>query len=136
MVTLQEIQTLKTKLSGVRDKTVQAKTLYDSTMTRLIESLNKLVDLLVESDPINQPNQFFNIFADKVFSVSTDTNENGDNSCKIVSILDVDALSEVTNYVNSILSQMESDIEEKYKDISEQVEEWQKIIRGEQNAAT
>lgn len=136
MVTLQEIQTLKTKLSGVRDKTVQAKTLYDSTMTRLIESLNKLVDLLVESDPINQPNQFFNVFAGKVFSVSTDINENDNNSCKIVSVLDVDALSEVTNYVNSILSQMDLDIEEKYKDISEQVEEWQKIIRGEQNATT
>ena len=128
MVTLQEIQTLKTKLSTVRDKTVQAKTLYDSTMTRLVESLNKLADLLKDVDPDNQPNNFFNTFIGNVFSVSID---NDVNSRKIESIINVEALPEVTEYVNSILSQIDVDIEEKYKSISEQVEEWQNIIRGE-----
>ena len=135
MVTLQEIQTLKTKLSGVRDKTVQSKTLYDSTMARLMESLNKLIDLLAELDSNNQPSQFLERFNGRVFSTDEIIEDTG-LRIKITSILDVDLLSEVTKYVNAVLSQMDESIEKEYKELLEQTEEWQKIIRGEQNATT
>ena len=134
MVTLQEIQTLKTKLSGVRDKTVQAQTLYDSTMARIVESLNKLAKMLYEISPDTQPTEFLASFSPEVFSLSENLNENG--YCDVEKILDVDALSKVTEYVNNILSKMDADIQSEYDDISNQVEEWQKIIRGEQNAST
>lgn len=121
MISLQDIQFLKNKLQGVRDKTIQAQTMYENTIDRIKTEVTSIVSLLSE----DEKKSFCDKFENNVFKFEDD---------KVSEIIDIDKISEVSEYLEeTVLSQIDKDITENYEEIKEKIEEWEKIVRGEQN---
>jgi len=126
MATLQDIQNLKTRLQGVRDKTVQAQTKYENAIERLKQELASVVSLF--SDEAKE--DFFAKFKGSAFLGG----EKEDGSFEVTEIVDIAKVSEMVSYIEEeIIKKMDADIGEKYDEIKRTVEEWDKIVRGEAN---
>lgn len=126
MATLQDIQNLKTRLQGVRDKTVQAQTKYENAIDRMKQELESLIALF--SDKAKE--DFFAKFKGSVFI----GNEKEDKTFEVTELTDISKVSEMVGYIEEeIIKKMDSDISKEYEEIKKTVDEWDKIVRGETN---
>ena len=119
-ITIQELQQMKVKISGVRDKILQAEFLYDQHVKSLVNMLSNAYGLMTDEEKAK--------FKEAVGNSIVFDEENPD-TVKNIDESDIDSLKQrVSDTLKQIIDTRNQEIESLYTEVKGKIDEWTTLV--------